>query len=156
MAVAEHVGKGESGMEKALRQAVSDSQFLVEYKDEHGLLLPQYGGCWHTESNTVPYHDFKLIPICRCGKRGRAYHPNDFVVVEKFANPNLATPDGFFVLLNAMKAREDFDYFMCRLFYRGYNTPQDAKNDNDGYLHMDYIDPITFPGIVRAYLEGRK
>lgn len=65
---------------------MTDSKFLVEYRDANGLLLPQYGGCWHDTNEgkaSVPMEGstHRLVICSRC--RRHAF------------NPDLATPQGF-------------------------------------------------------------
>jgi hypothetical protein len=54
-----------------------------------------------------------------------------------------------------MKQLDDWDLFMCDLFYHNYVPCEEGaeRNDNDGYLHMDYINPTNFFEAVATYME---
>lgn len=109
-------------------------EYLIAYRNPDGsLLLPQFGGCWHCD--ITERESF-------CAECGEHYSKCD--------NPNLATPQGFFDLKNAMKRREDYNYFLESIGgfgpgELGFTWPLFPDDD---------INPLTFPSTVATYLKG--
>lgn len=126
-------------------EQIAISKYLIEYRNQDGsLLLPQYGGCWHSAEKQY-YTD-------ECGDRDFVYRCSVCRKVVSRSNPNLATPDGFFALWDAMQAREDwdeFDKFLWEQYVIWY-----SKHDTDIKFSAWLINPLTFPETVAAYLKG--
>lgn len=119
---------------KALNQTET-SRYLIEYRNPDGsLLLPQFGGCWHT----LQYEHGQNYSQAGCIK---CRHSGEIAI---FKNPNLFTWANFGLLWEAMQARDDWWKF------------ERSSSQWTNHIRTEHINPLTFPATVRAYLKGEK
>lgn len=123
-------------------------EYLVTYRNPDGsLLLPQFGGCWHSNDKLklIRDHDGWADWYCsKCGNYISEVKWEDGVPTQPLAlnNPNLFTWPNFGILWEAMQAREDWWRF--------------AKTISMWTNHIEdrHINPATFPSTVESYLKG--
>lgn len=111
------------------------NQYLVEYKDESGLLLPSLGGCWHEKGNRSWFNPYTETIKYECGKCVAAFKNNT----------DLHNWTGFGLLWEAMRKRED---------WLAFSDPHYGAFSQYPY-ECDVVNPETFPALVVEYLKER-
>lgn len=116
-------------------------EYLVTYRNPDGsLLLPQFGGCWHS----TDYHSLPVEFTPKCDKCERVRKVAD--------NPDLFTWPNFGILWEAMQAR---DFLADNEFWYVMNTQFKQVMMSHHKIDMyQFINPTTFPFTVAAYLRG--